>query len=340
MSENILLKEVTRLANEQKIALWEDIINDLSEVIISNYDGKNEKTYRGDWKRKIKAVIKSMGYELKRFDNNVFVPLETSKSSDSLNNKSSDSNYKLKDCELKRVIDFYQSIPVEEKWVLTTGKVVNDEMTKLAKSSSYEHPLGKELYLFADTQVHNHITKFTKKWVRESVVRASELFLYDDTLWPFVYRIFKDKSIKAALGERASIAVALDKNDDGKLEAIDKRSRKNVGAKVDILFKICNSELGSCEVGLTLELVILDCPVGNHITRVSITLKLDFPSTISTISLDLIPLLEISGKGEESMNKNIEILNIRKRRVAHLVDIDEEEKIAWLPYSFTRSSYN
>ncbi|GAA5805937.1 hypothetical protein HPULCUR_011463 [Helicostylum pulchrum] len=250
MSENILLKEeissaVTRLANEQKIVLWEDIINDLSEVIISDYDGKNEKTYRGDWKRKIKAIIKSMGYELKRFDNNVFVPLETSKSSDSLNNKSSDSNYKLKDCELKRVIDLYQKL--------------SDDLDK------YENDWksGKELYLFADTQAHNPITKFTKKWVRESVVRVSELFLYDDTLvlnnysesgllhevWPFVYRIFKDKSIKAALGERASIAVALDKNDDRKLEAIDKRSRKNVGAKVDILFKICNSEPGSCEVG-------------------------------------------------------------------------------------------
>lgn len=121
----------------------------------------------------------------------------------------------------------------------------------------------EELYLFADAQVHNPITEFTKKWVRESVVRTSELFLYDNALvlndysesdllhevWPFVYRIFKEKQIRAALGERASVAVALGRNDDRKLEAIDKRARKNVGAKVDILFKICNDELGSCEVG-------------------------------------------------------------------------------------------
>lgn len=81
----------------------------------SNYDGKNEKTYRGDWKRKIKSIIKSMGYELKRFDNDVFVPLETCTNSDSISKKSSGSNYKLKNCELKRVVDLYQSIPADEK---------------------------------------------------------------------------------------------------------------------------------------------------------------------------------------------------------------------------------
>ncbi|KAI9262796.1 hypothetical protein EDC94DRAFT_671047 [Helicostylum pulchrum] len=89
----------------------------------------------------------------------------------------------------------------------------------------------------------------------ESVVRASELFLYDDTsvlndysesgllheVWPFVYRIFKDTSIKAALRERTSVVAALGINDDRKLEAIDKIPGNNIGAKVDILFKICNT---------------------------------------------------------------------------------------------------
>lgn len=84
----------------------------------------------------------------------------------------------------------------------------------------------------------------------------------------------------------------------------------------------------------------MDCPVGNHITRVSRTRKLDFPSTISTISLDLIPLLEIAWKGKEAMMKIIETLNNRKRKIADLVDIDEEEKTVKLSYSFTRSSFS
>lgn len=45
------------------------------------------------------------------------------------------------------------------------------------------------------------------------------------------------------------MTVALRRNENRSLEALDRRSRKATGSKVDI-FKICKKELGLCEVGL------------------------------------------------------------------------------------------
>lgn len=68
-------------------------------------------------------------------------------------------------------------------------------------------------------------------------------------VWPFLYRAFKTKGIKASLGGKASRAVALAKNEKRGLEARERRQRKAVGAKLDIVFKMCYNEHGSCEVG-------------------------------------------------------------------------------------------
>ncbi|CAO3640307.1 unnamed protein product [Mucor hiemalis] len=197
---------------------------------------------------------------------------------------------------------------------------------------------------------------FKLKWIDESITRAAELFLYNNNLelngysesdllhevWPFVYRAFKDRNIRAVLGEKSSVAVSLGRNEERSLEAIDKRPRKATGAKVDILFRSGNLELGTCEVGkdnvtkaddkyiddglfklpktlrdmlatfsqknpaqpnnistvgflmmgLSMELVVVDCPYGSHIARVCRTQRLDFPNTIQNISLDFLALLE------------------------------------------------
>ncbi|KAI7891669.1 uncharacterized protein EV154DRAFT_420130, partial [Mucor mucedo] len=102
-----------------------------------------------------------------------------------------------------------------------------------------------------------------KKWTKESVKSACELFfeyeelaIYDyseadllHTVWDFVYKLYKQKSIKAKLGERVSKAVSSAKNAGRSIEAIERRPRKIMGSKLDILFKAGIYELGSCEVG-------------------------------------------------------------------------------------------
>lgn len=122
---------------------------------------------------------------------------------------------------------------------------------------------AKELYFFADSLKHDPVHEFDKKWIRESIVRMSELFLDNNVLelndfseadllhdvWSFLYRAFKNKGTKVSLGERASGAVALARNEHRGLEAREKRPRKAIGAKLDIVFKIGCDEHGSCEVG-------------------------------------------------------------------------------------------
>lgn len=132
---------IVKVANEQKMVCWEDVINDLKELIKENYDGKSFKVYRGDWKRKIKLLVRSMGYKLEKFDEDIFVPLSTTKNEGSLCTKSTGSNYKLTASENERVIETYNNIPITAKWVLSTGKVVDDVMKKLAEKSCYEHPV-------------------------------------------------------------------------------------------------------------------------------------------------------------------------------------------------------
>lgn len=87
---------------------------------------------------------------------------------------------------------------------------------------------------------------FHNKLLRVSDWSEADLLL---NVWAFVYRAFQDRNIRACFGERYSAAVALRKNNYRSLEAIEKRPRKAIGAKGDILFKASNKEPRSIEVG-------------------------------------------------------------------------------------------
>ncbi|KAI7864966.1 hypothetical protein BDF14DRAFT_1931718 [Spinellus fusiger] len=459
MSERILYKDeiassILKVANEQKEVLGKNIVAELSDLIEKNYDGKNMSLYKGDWKRKFKAVAKEMGYKLLEASTDCFDTLNLKKNPVSLSvSRSTNSNYKLADSEKKLVVDLYNNIPTSGKWTLSTGRVVDDQMRQLAEDSIYEHPVhslildpndsiwkqyftmaelneirqykspqlpsipddlqdylnsydqkwksAKELYVFADNQRHDPVDEFDKKWVRESMVRMSELFLYNNRLelddsseadllhdvWPFLYRAFKDNEAKAMPGERASGAVALARNEDRGLETRDKRSRKAIGAKLDILFKVCYNEHGLCEVGkddvtvaddkylddgltklpktlrdmmsllvqknprkinslltvgflvmgLCMELVIMDVPVSQHISRITKTARSEFPSSVTTMAVDFLPLLELTFRGKQAMKMAHETMNDRKRKNIELI-VDGSNITPSLPYSFCRKS--
>jgi hypothetical protein len=104
------------------------------------------------------------------------------------------------------------------------------------------------------------------------MVGVSELFFYQQNLvlnnysesdllhqlWRFIYRQFGDCSLRAMLGERCSVAVAIARNNDRSLEGQEKRQRKIMGAKLDILFKNGTDKLGSCEVGKDCVVIVDD----------------------------------------------------------------------------------
>ncbi|KAI8993530.1 hypothetical protein BDB01DRAFT_331714 [Pilobolus umbonatus] len=247
--------------------------------------------------------------------------------------------------------------------------------------SSYDKQFtAKELFKYAHECVFDPIEEHDKKWIQQSMIHASELFLYRDTLypnnyseadvthnvWSFLYRLFSDDHIEARLGEICSAASSLARNKNRALEVIEKRSRKIMGARMDILFERGAMELGCCEIGkddvkhvddkylndglvklpkslkdilcvlvnynqsqinnisavgllvmgLQMELIIMDIPVGKSIARIIKTSPLHFPSTIETITTDMIPLLEVTWKAKEAMKNTFSLMMKREREVS------------------------
>ncbi|KAI9480652.1 MAG: hypothetical protein EXX96DRAFT_594822 [Benjaminiella poitrasii] len=244
--------------------------------------------------------------------------------------------------------------------------IIPNNLQEYLNSYNKNWKSGKELYSFADNQRHDPIEEFDKK-----------VFLYNDKLklddspkhdllhkgWSFIYRIFKDVQAKSMFGERASGAVALGKNEERDMEAKDRRSRKAVDTKLDILFKIGFNEHDFCKVGkydvticddkyfndsfiklpktlrdmlfllvqdnpskvnqlstieflvmgLAIELVVMDIPVGNYITQITKTERFMFSTTIDTIAIDSVPLLELTWKSKEIMKQVHKTLNDRKK---------------------------
>ncbi|KAI9256054.1 hypothetical protein EDC94DRAFT_650450, partial [Helicostylum pulchrum] len=273
------------------------------------------------------------------------------------------SNYKLSDLEKNRVLDSYDAISTSCKWILSTAPSALDDIrhrrpylekffteTELNEIRQYRaHPLpniledlqdyldtydkqwksGKELFNFADMQHHDPVTNFDKKWIKESFVRMSELFLHSNQLefndsseadllhdvWPFIYRAFKDKEVRALLGERASVAVALARNEERSIEVTEKRPRKSMGAKVDILFKTCGNEYGVCEAGKDDVTIADDKYIDDGLVKLPKTLRdmlsllvqknPDQVNNLYTIgflvmevmSIDFLPLLELTWRG-------------------------------------------
>ncbi|KAI7908286.1 uncharacterized protein BX663DRAFT_539596 [Cokeromyces recurvatus] len=146
---------------------------------------------------------------------------------------------------------------------------------------------GNESREYAENQKHFSFVKFDKRWLLQRMIGISELFCDDNQLhledysesdllhelWPFVYKIFRDRSIRGKLGERSSVAVALARNANRSLETDKKRQRKAVGAKVDILFTIKNNEFGSCEIGKDMITVADDKYMDDGLVKLPKTLR-------------------------------------------------------------------
>lgn len=87
-------------------------------------------------------------------------------------------------------------------------------------------------------------------------------------------------------------------------------------------------------LGLNMELITMDIPVGRSITRISRTPKLEFPTTLNTVAVDFFPLLEATWKGKEVMKASIKALDDRKRKAIELTT--QTDKSSVLPPSFVR----
>lgn len=86
-----------------------------------------------------------------------------------------------------------------------------------------------------------------------------------------------------------------------------------------------------------MELVIMDVPVGQHIARITKTARFEFPSSIKTMTIDFLPLLEITWKGKQAMKMVHKTMNDRKRKITELI-ADSSDIVPSLAYSFYHKS--
>ncbi|RCH97902.1 hypothetical protein CU097_013459 [Rhizopus azygosporus] len=140
--------------------------------------------------------------------------------------------------------------------------------------------------LFGNDALYND--DFNKRWIKEPIINMACLFEENDrlntddfleadllhNLWQFIDKAFRTSGVKAKLGERTSASFALGRNEGRSLELAERRERKSVGAKVDILFKKkITDEVGCAEVGKYDVLIVDDKYLDNGMIKLPKTLR-------------------------------------------------------------------
>jgi len=92
------------VANEQNETSISHVVVDLAEIIQDNYDGKSLRIYKGNWKRRIKAVAKTMTVKLLDSNRDCFAGLDFQKPTSLPSIKFSTINHKL----IKHSLTFWQ----------------------------------------------------------------------------------------------------------------------------------------------------------------------------------------------------------------------------------------
>ncbi|KAL9538771.1 hypothetical protein MBANPS3_010684 [Mucor bainieri] len=138
----------------------------------------------------------------------------------------------------------YKSIPPNERWKLTSEKIVEDEMEKkLAAKSKYEHPVHSLVLDPEDVVWSSIFTSQDLKEIREYKQAPTK------NLSTVTLESQDISDVEAKLGESVSAAVATGRNIYREISTSVKRRRKTQGAKLDILYRSGMDEVGCCEVG-------------------------------------------------------------------------------------------
>lgn len=84
-----------------------------------------------------------------------------------------------------------------------------------------------------------------------------------------------------------------------------------------------------------MELLVVDMPFGNLVSRVVRSSRLIYPVKIKNFAVDFIPLLELAYTGKHIMKNNINVLDDRKRKKIIDDDGDSNDDLAGeIPLSF------
>ncbi|KAG1380738.1 hypothetical protein G6F61_003783 [Rhizopus arrhizus] len=178
------------LADDRKEVNWPALVEDMKEFIVNHYDGKSLICERGDWKRRLKSMAKSLGFKIIRFNEdawqNIHETLITLQIQYKSSTKSSKSNYKLSEAEKDCIVANYDNTEKEDRWFLSTDpddqvwkdyftlaelneiksvnikplKNIPEELESYLDLYDKEWENGLDLYEFADSKKHHPIKEF------------------------------------------------------------------------------------------------------------------------------------------------------------------------------------
>ncbi|KAI7907456.1 uncharacterized protein BX663DRAFT_864 [Cokeromyces recurvatus] len=140
----------------------------------------------------------------------------------------------------------------------TTLPSLPEDLSNYINSFDKEFVKPLDLYYQAHSNVFHPFQEKDKKWVQQICSSAADLYLYKvldnyNTLeskvkhrvWNFLYTVFDGSKVKVEIGEKSSVASAIRRNSERRLEGQEMRRRKNM----DMLFFYDDCELGCTEVG-------------------------------------------------------------------------------------------
>lgn len=137
-----------------------------------------------------------------------------------------------------------------------------EDLSNYINSFNKEFVEPLDLYYQAHSNVFHPFKEKDKKWVQQTCSSAADLYLYNvldkynsleakvkHRVWSFLYTLFDGSKVSVEIGEKSSVASAIRRNSERRLEGPEVRQRKNMGNKMDMLFYCDDYELGCTELG-------------------------------------------------------------------------------------------
>lgn len=240
---------------------WSNFLREAEELILKEYNGSQlPDVYKGYWKSRFREysvmsnldvksdssdhwekLVSQLRYKINAFNKNskspkttIVSPTESPGSSSTKDQKKIDSsipikvNYTLSRTEKQNVINYLKNCENKNKWRLSSGTFVEDQMLRLIEKTLYEHPVHSlildptenfwksyfsddelmeirchnikllpnlteemktffqqfelnnktalDFYEVADYTKAHPVNEFDKKWVKESIKSACDLF--------------------------------------------------------------------------------------------------------------------------------------------------------------------
>ncbi|KAI8094002.1 hypothetical protein BDF21DRAFT_475736 [Thamnidium elegans] len=163
----------------------------------------------------------------------------------------------------------YSRLDDAHKWVLSTGKIVENALYTFSKMLIVDHP-SNSFIIDIDDQTYLKQNIFSERELEEIkeenttntiVPLPNELQLwYNIYIWSFIDRIFDDvPSLEVIRSEAMSVSSANRKNASRVIGSVAPMERKKIGCKCDFLIRDAGSdheeslEYGAGEVGILYE---------------------------------------------------------------------------------------